>query len=114
MVYLLFLKILSVLFLFLLLLRFQFDGGEMTTLRAQSASPFESGQHRHRVRFAHYRGNKGGAVKEKQSRFDIRVKENNSGEIFDFIENTLQEKLLERENYIGFIHLTEYEHTNNC
>ncbi len=88
MVYL-FLKILSV--LFLLLLRFQFDGGggEMSTLRAQSASPFESRQHRHRVRFAHYRG----GTKEAQLK-------NSSEEIFDIIENTVPERSSVKEKIL--------------
>ncbi len=82
MVYLLFLK-------FFLLLRFQFDGGEMATLRAQSASPFESRQHRHRVRFAHYRG----GTKEAQLK-------NSSGEIFDITENTVQERSSVKEKIL--------------
>jgi hypothetical protein len=58
----------------------------MSTLRAQSAPAFESGQHRHRVRFAGW-GNKGGAVKERT-------------EIFDIIENTVPERSSVKEKIL--------------
>ncbi len=83
MVYLFFFKLFH-------LLRFQFDGdgAEMATLRAQSASPFESGQHRHRIRFAHWGGKKEAQLK------------NSSEEIFDIIENTVQERSSVKEKIL--------------